>query len=210
MSFQDDYCEVGGMVLSPPGGEGSDGVLTAGYLLGLLWVSNALSLSLSLSRMSTLHTAREREREDLGAELRVLVCGCMQMFMGVSALTERLMEAIAVITSKSRWVYDDPDEDGQPTQVEVLAWNPTVANLTLMAIGSSAPEILLSTVELTAGRGFSGDLGPMTIVGSAAFNLLLVSAICVTAVPDGETRKVQNHSVFFVTGVRSHPPPSFV
>jgi hypothetical protein len=123
--------------------------------------------------------------------------------MGVSTLTERLMEAIAVITSKARWVDDEPDEDGQPTQVEVLAWNPTVANLTLMAIGSSAPEILLSTVELTAGSGFSGELGPMTIVGSAAFNLLLVSAIAVSAVPDGETRAIKNYSVFIVTAVRS-------
>ena len=31
------------------------------------------------------------------------VVGLLWMFMGVSALTERLMEAIAVITSKSRW-----------------------------------------------------------------------------------------------------------
>jgi hypothetical protein len=114
-----------------------------------------------------------------------------QVFMGVSTLTERLMEAIAVITSQGRWVDDEPDEDGQPTQVstkatlpllvsssyaltcclwsqvEVLTWNPTVANLTLMAIGSSAPEILLSSVEMTAGGGFSGELGPITIVGSA-------------------------------------------
>ena len=138
----------------------------------------------------------------------MLLCACVQMFMGVSALTERLMEAILVITSKSKWVDDEQDEDGQLTQVEVLAWNPTVANLTLMAIGSSAPEILLSTVELTAGRGFAGgELGPMTIVGSAAFNLLLVSAIAIAAVPDGETRAIRNHSVFVVTGVRSHLRP---
>jgi solute carrier family 8 (sodium/calcium exchanger) len=26
-------------------------------------------------------------------------------------------------------------------------WNPTVANLTLMALGSSAPEILLNVIE---------------------------------------------------------------
>ena len=43
----------------------------------------------------------------------------------------------------------------------------------------------------------------MTIVGSAAFNLLLVSAICVAAVPDGETRAIRNHGVFFVTAVAS-------
>ena len=43
----------------------------------------------------------------------------------------------------------------------------------------------------------------MTVVGSAAFNLLLVSAICVAAVPDGETRAIRNHGVFFVTAVAS-------
>ena len=47
-----------------------------------------------------------------------------------------------------------------------------------MALGSSAPEILLSVVE-TFGAGFkAGDLGPSTIVGSAAFNLFIIIAIC--------------------------------
>ena len=30
---------------------------------------------------------------------------------------------------------------------KVNVWNPTVANLTLMALGSSAPEILLNVIE---------------------------------------------------------------
>jgi len=38
-----------------------------------------------------------------------------------------------------------------------------VSNLTLMALGSSAPEILLSIIEVV-GKGFeAGDLGPNTI-----------------------------------------------
>ena len=32
-------------------------------------------------------------------------------------------------------------------QTKVNVWNPTVANLTLMALGSSAPEILLNVIE---------------------------------------------------------------
>lgn len=49
-----------------------------------------------------------------------------------------------------------------------------VANLTLMALGSSAPEILLAVIEtiLTLGEP-PGELGPSTIVGSAAYNLLV-------------------------------------
>ena len=44
-------------------------------------------------------------------------------------------------------------------------WNPTVANLTLMALGSSAPEILLSVIEIMSNNYYSGELGPSTIVG---------------------------------------------
>lgn len=58
--------------------------------------------------------------------------------------------------------------------VKVKVWNPTIANLTLMALGSSAPEILLSIIETvtTLENDTPGVLGPATIVGSAAFNLL--------------------------------------
>ena len=36
---------------------------------------------------------------------------------------------------------------GEFVQTKVNVWNPTVANLTLMALGSSAPEILLNVIE---------------------------------------------------------------
>ena len=60
-----------------------------------------------------------------------------------------------------------------------LVWQ--VANLTLMALGSSAPEILLSIIEIVSSGFYAGALGPSTIVGSAAFNLLGISAVCVVA-----------------------------
>ena len=44
-------------------------------------------------------------------------------------------------------------------------WNDTVANLTLMALGSSSPEILLSVIEICGNNFLAGDLGPGTIVG---------------------------------------------
>lgn len=40
-----------------------------------------------------------------------------------------------------------------------------MANLTLMALGSSAPEILLSIIEIVGNNFEAGDLGPGTIVG---------------------------------------------
>ena len=38
--------------------------------------------------------------------------------------------------------------NGETTVATVRIWNETVSNLTLMALGSSAPEILLSVIEV--------------------------------------------------------------
>ena len=73
----------------------------------------------------------------------------------------------------------------------MLFWNATVANLTLMALGSSAPEILLSIIEALKNLGdCPGELGPSTIVGSAAFNLLVISAVSIFVVnPESDSVK---------------------
>ena len=83
--------------------------------------------------------------------------------------------------------------------------NPVVANLSLMALGSSAPEILLNVIEITLSDpdGFyAGALGPSTIVGSAAFNLLVICAVCVMAISDG-TRKIEDMKVYALTASTS-------
>lgn len=68
----------------------------------------------------------------------------------------------------------------------VSVWNPTIANLTLMALGSSAPEILLSVIETVTNLGSEpGELGPATIVGSAAFNLMVISGVSIACIPTG-------------------------
>lgn len=38
--------------------------------------------------------------------------------------------------------------NGETSVATVRIWNETVSNLTLMALGSSAPEILLSVIEV--------------------------------------------------------------
>merc|ERR1711944_73406 len=74
---------------------------------------------------------------------------------------------------------------------------------TLMALGSSAPEIMLSVIEIWA-KGFkSGDLGPGTIVGSAAFNLFIIIGLCMYVIPDDEVRKIKHLRVFIVTATWS-------
>lgn len=71
-----------------------------------------------------------------------------------------------------------------------------------MALGSSAPEILLSVIETMGSLGEkAGELGPSTIVGSAAFNLLFISAVVIPAVD--EPKKIADMGVFMVTAVFS-------
>ena len=76
----------------------------------------------------------------------------------------------------------------------MLVWNETVANLTLMALGSSAPEILLAIIDTVMkldkpSNPKADGLGVFTIVGSASYNLLVISAICVLSVPSSETKR---------------------
>ena len=83
-------------------------------------------------------------------------------------------------------------------------WNPTIANLTLMALGSSAPEILLSIIETISTLGSTpGELGPSTIVGSAAFNLMVISAVSIYAVETGSVKKIDDMGVFAITSISS-------
>ena len=50
------------------------------------------------------------------------------------------------------------------------------------------------------GHGFNaGELGPGTIVGSAAFNMFVIIGICVWTIPTGESRKIKHLRVFFIT-----------
>ena len=55
-----------------------------------------------------------------------------------------------------------------------------------MAFGTSAPEILLSMIEIFSSGFYAGDLGPGTIVGSAAYNLLIITAVCIMAIDAGK------------------------
>ena len=128
--------------------------------------------------------------------------GMCWAFLGIAIAADKFMEAISVITSTKKTTYIGGEK------VEVFVWNETVANLTLMALGSSAPEILLATIE-TVALGFeAGELGPGTIVGSAAFNLLVIISICVVALPprdevdpgkESGVRRIKELGVFAIT-----------
>jgi solute carrier family 8 (sodium/calcium exchanger) len=123
----------------------------------------------------------------------------LYLFLGIAIISDIFMEAIETITS-SVAVVEIVDADGNIQKVEKPVWNPTIANLTLMALGSSAPEILLSISD-TVGKleETPSELGPQAIVGSAAFNLLFISAVSIMAVD--EVKKIYDMGVFVITSI---------
>ncbi|XP_056446814.1 sodium/calcium exchanger 3 [Gadus chalcogrammus] len=135
---------------------------------------------------------------DKVARVIVYFVAMIYMFLGVSIIADRFMAAIEVITSQEKEIVIKRP-NGETTTTTIRVWNETVSNLTLMALGSSAPEILLSVIEV-CGHGYNaGELGPSTIVGSAAFNMFVIIGLCVSVIPEGEVRKVKHLRVFFVT-----------
>jgi len=52
---------------------------------------------------------------------------------------------------------------------------PNVAGASLMAMGSSAPELAIALIALFSGSGEHSDMGIGTIVGSAVFNILVIT-----------------------------------
>jgi len=127
------------------------------------------------------------------------MCFLIYLFLGIAISADIFMEAIEVITAKTTLMEVVDEKTEKSFQIEVPVWNATMANLTLMAFGSSAPEIILSVLEALKDLGKpSGDLGPSTIVGSAAFNLLVISAVSVSAIED-EIKKIDDMGVFLCT-----------
>jgi len=120
------------------------------------------------------------------------------IFVGVAIIADKFVASIEEVTQKKLRIKTKTG--GYKTY---KVWNDTVANLTLMALGSSAPEILLSIIETVKNGFHSGKLGPSTIVGSAAFNLFIIIAVCIVSIPNGEVRTIKERGVFYVTAVFS-------
>lgn len=60
---------------------------------------------------------------------------------------------------------------------------PNVAGASLMAMGSSAPELAIALLALFNDGGAHGDLGIGTIVGSAVFNVLIITGFSAIVKP---------------------------
>mmetsp|Transcript_56451 Transcript_56451/g.104510 ORF Transcript_56451/g.104510 Transcript_56451/m.104510 type:complete len:862 (+) Transcript_56451:172-2757(+) len=130
-----------------------------------------------------------------GIRVPLYLLGLLWTFLGVGVVADVFMGAIETIVAKKKRKYDKKTEK----YYTYIVWNSTIANLSLMALGSSAPEILLGVIEVAGNDFYAGDLGPSTIVGSAAFNLFCISAVCVSAIPAGEVRYIKDLNVFGIT-----------
>lgn len=175
---------------------------------------------------------------------------CLSAFYDLSCRESKCACVLTPLRCKTKTrkvqVYDREgnkkfDAEGRPVLISVQTeiWNPAVANLTLMALGSSTPEIMrelptihacrgrnyvqdsflswqscvclcaltqivaVSIIEICGANFYSGELGPGTVVGSAAFNLFIISALCISALPEGEGRKIDNLQVFGLTSIHS-------
>jgi len=142
------------------------------------------------------------------------VVSLLWCFVGVSVLADAFMAGIEAITSwtskkqvprihvsTGRPVNDNTGKQIVDT-VETPVWNEKVACLTLFALGSSAPEILIACLGC-APEFFEDALGPGTVVGSATFNLYVITGLCMCALEVGETRKIEGLTVHAIQAVTS-------
>ncbi|KAL4588273.1 hypothetical protein LXL04_001156 [Taraxacum kok-saghyz] len=70
----------------------------------------------------------------------------------------------------------------------------------LSAITESFPQISLATIDAirNIGKLYAGGLGPGTLVGSAAFDLFPIHAVCVVVPKAGEVKKISDLGVWIV------------
>ena len=111
-------------------------------------------------------------------------------FIGLAVLSDRMIEAIKRITSRQETVRLRDIEE-KTLDVERPIWNSQKSYITFLALASSAPEVFMcffntfSDVNKTPSR-----FGPIVLIGSASFNLLVVTAVAITT--SLEVKRVEN------------------
>jgi solute carrier family 8 (sodium/calcium exchanger) len=132
-----------------------------------------------------------------GVTASALMVVLLYVFLGMTVLTDIFVEAVAKITSKTEMV-EVCDLEGKSMMIGVPVWNSYTANVTLLALASSAPELFLCFFStFTDIEAIPKDIGPIVLVGSGAFNLLIVTGVSILSIT--EIKKVKDYNVFVVT-----------
>jgi solute carrier family 8 (sodium/calcium exchanger) len=119
------------------------------------------------------------------------------LFLGISVLTDILHEAVWKITSKTEDIQVK-DTEGKKVWIEEPLWNSGIANVTLMALAASAPEIFMCFFGTFSNLGSApNQIGPIVLIGSASFNMLIGTGISILAA--SKVKKVYNLCSFLTT-----------
>ncbi|KAG0475774.1 hypothetical protein HPP92_015460 [Vanilla planifolia] len=135
-----------------------------------------------------------------GTRICLYFAALFYCFIGLSAITGRFFRSMENIVKQTKDVkVVDPC-----TKTEVIkhekVWNYTIADITLLAFGTSFPQISLATIDAVRNIGQlnAGGLGPGTLVGSAAFDLFPIHAVCVVVPKMGALKKISDIGVWLV------------
>lgn len=121
-------------------------------------------------------------------------------FIGLSAITARFFRSMEHVVQQTRMVVEIDPRNNTRTVKHEKVWNYTIADITLLAFGTSFPQISLATIDSirNIGQLYAGGLGPGTLVGSAAFDLFPIHAVCVVVPKAGELKKISDLGVWIV------------
>ncbi|XP_010559186.1 PREDICTED: magnesium/proton exchanger-like [Tarenaya hassleriana] len=135
-----------------------------------------------------------------GLRAALYFLGLGYCFVGLSAITARFFLSMENVVKHSRKVVEIDPVTNSETVTYKKVWNFTIADISLLAFGTSFPQISLATIDAVRNVGelYAGGLGPGTLVGSAAFDLFPIHAVCVLMPKAGELKKIADLGVWLV------------